>query len=104
MPEMIYVDSTVGKKKYKYTMVKIKKNIAISDSGFVFDPGSGDSYSLNPSGLEIVQLIKSGKDFKEILETVTEKYEVDSDSFERYYFDFIATLGQLHLTEPDGKD
>lgn len=85
-------------------MVKIKKNIAISDSGFVFDPGSGDSYSLNPSGLEIVQLIKSGKDFKEILETVTEKYEVDSDSFERYYFDFLATLGQLHLTEPDGKD
>ena len=85
-------------------MVKIKKNIAISDSGFVFDPGSGDSYTLNPSGLEIVQLIKSGKDFKEILETVTEKYEVDSDSFERYYFDFIATLGQLYLTEPDGKD
>ena len=85
-------------------MVKIKKNIAISDSGFVFDPGSGDSYSLNPSGLEIVQLIKSGKDFKEILETVSEKYEVDSDSFERYFYDFVATLDQLHLTEPDGKD
>jgi len=85
-------------------MVKIKKNIAISDSGFVFDPGSGDSYSLNPSGLELVQLIKSGKDFSAILETVTEKYEVDSDSFERYYYDFIATLAQLHLTDPDGKD
>ena len=85
-------------------MVKIKKNIAISDSGFVFDPGSGDSYTLNPSGLEIVQLIKSGKDFKEILETVSEKYEVDSDSFERYFYDFVATLDQLHLTEPDGKD
>jgi hypothetical protein len=85
-------------------MVKIKKNIAISDSGFVFDPGTGDSYSLNPSGLEIVQLIKLGKDFGEILKTVTEKYEVDSDSFERYYYDFIVTLNQLHLTEPDGKD
>ena len=85
-------------------MVKIKKNIAISDSGFVFDPGSGDSYTLNPSGLEIVQLIKSGKDFKEILETVSEKYEVDSDSFERYFYDFVATLDQLHLTEPDGKE
>ena len=85
-------------------MVKIKKNIAISDSGFVFDPGSGDSFTLNPSGLEIVQLIKSGKDFKEILETVSEKYEVDSDSFERYFYDFVATLDQLHLTEPDGKD
>jgi PqqD family protein of HPr-rel-A system len=85
-------------------MVKIKKNIAISDSGFVFDPGSGDSYSLNPSGLEIVQMIKLGKNFGEILKTVTEEYEIDNDSFERYYYDFIATLNQLHLTEPDGKD
>jgi hypothetical protein len=103
---LFFVNLFIGLKQNncKNTMVKIKKNIAISDSGFVFDPGSGDSYSLNPSGLEIVQLIKSGKDFKEILETITEKYEVDRDSFERYYFDFIATLGQLHLTEPDGKD
>jgi PqqD family protein of HPr-rel-A system len=85
-------------------MVKIKKNIAISDSGFVFDPGSGDSYTLNPTGLEIVQLIKEGKDFAEILQTITEKYEVDTDSFERYFFDFVASLNQLHLTDPNGKD
>lgn len=85
-------------------MVKIKKNIAISDSGFVFDPGSGDSYTLNPSGLEIVQLIKEGKDFAEIQKTITEKYEVDTDSFERYFFDFVASLNQLHLTDPNGKD
>jgi hypothetical protein len=85
-------------------MVKIKKNIAISDTGFVFDPGSGDSYSLNSTGLEIVHLIKSGKDFVEIQKTITEKYEVDGDSFERYYYDFVATLDQFNLSEPDGKD
>lgn len=85
-------------------MVQIKKNIAISDSGFVFDPGSGDSYTLNPTGLEIVQLIKAGKDFSEIMQTVTEKYEVDADSFERYFFDFVASLNQLHLTDPNGND
>lgn len=85
-------------------MVQIKKNIAISDSGFVFDPGSGNSYSLNPTGLEIVHLIKSGKSFEEMLKTVSEKYEVDSDSFERYYYDFVSTLEQLNLCEADGED
>lgn len=85
-------------------MIQIKKNIAISDTGFVFDPGSGDSYSLNPSGLEIVRLIKSGRTFEEILEAITDKYEVDSESFERYYYEFVATMEQLHLTEQNGKD
>ncbi|MFD2200757.1 HPr-rel-A system PqqD family peptide chaperone [Shivajiella indica] len=85
-------------------MQKIKKNIAISDSGFVFDPGTGDSYSLNPTGLEIVQLIKSGKNFQEILHEMLEKYEVDEESFERYFYDFTATLKQLRLTEPNGED
>jgi len=88
----------------KKAMVKIKKNVAISDTGFVFDPGTGNSYSLNPTGLEIVHLIKSEKNFEEILKTVTEKYEVDSESFERYYYDFIATLDQLNLCESDGED
>ncbi|EMS34081.1 hypothetical protein C943_03897 [Mariniradius saccharolyticus AK6] len=85
-------------------MTRIKKNIAISDSGFVFDPGTGDSYSLNPTGLEIVQLIKSGKDFQQVLAEMSIKYEVDPESFERYYYDFTTTLKQLRLTESDGED
>ena len=80
-------------------MVRIKKNIAISDSGFVFDPFSGDSYSLNPVGLEIIQHIKSGKSYAEISQAMINKYDVGQESFERYYYDFIATLKQLRLTE-----
>lgn len=85
-------------------MLKIKKNIAISDSGFVFDPGTGDSYSLNPTGLEIVQMIKSGKPYEEILQEMSAKYEMDGESFERYFYDFTTTLKQMRLTEPHGED
>lgn len=84
-------------------MLKIKKNIAISDSGFVFDPGTGDSYTLNPSGLEIVHLIKSGKSYEEILQELSAKYEMDEESFESYFYDFTATLKQMRLTEPYGE-
>jgi PqqD family protein of HPr-rel-A system len=85
-------------------MLKIKSTIAISDSGFVFDAGTGDSFSLNNTGLEIVRLIKGGKDFPEIIQKVSEKYEVDEESFERYYYDFVATLHQMNLIEKDGED
>ncbi len=31
--------------------MNVKKDIAISDSGFVFDPTTGESYSVNPIGV-----------------------------------------------------
>jgi PqqD family protein of HPr-rel-A system len=79
----------------------IRKNIAISDSGFVFDPMSGESFSLNPVGLEIVQLIKSGRSNEEIFQIMTAKYDIEEENFERYYYDFLVTLKQLNLTEPE---
>ncbi|TDK43462.1 HPr-rel-A system PqqD family peptide chaperone [Algoriphagus formosus] len=85
-------------------MLKLKSNVAISESGFVFDAGAGDSFSLNATGLEIVQLIQAGKDFPEILQILSEKYEVDPESFERYFYDFVATLKQMNLIEQDGED
>lgn len=85
-------------------MLKLKSNVAISESGFVFDAGTGDSFSLNATGLEIVQLIQAGNDFPVILQTLSEKYEVDPESFERYYYDFVATLKQMNLIEQDGED
>ncbi|TFV94524.1 PqqD family protein [Algoriphagus kandeliae] len=85
-------------------MLKLKSNVAISESGFVFDAGTGDSFSLNATGLEIVQLIQAGKDFPEILKILSEKYEVDPESFERYYYDFVATLKQMNLFVHHGEE
>lgn len=82
-------------------MLKIRKNIAISDSGFVFDPLSGESYSLNPIGLEILNMVKNGQSFEAVSKQIIEKYEVDTETFERYFYDFIATLKLFNLTEPD---
>ena len=50
--------------------MRLKKNIAISESGFVFDPDSGDSYSMNPIGLEILTMMKEGKEQGDIFNFV----------------------------------
>jgi len=81
--------------------MKVKKNIAISETGFVFDPSTGDSYTLNDTGLEIVQLIKSGMDKEAIMQSMTQRYDIDIHSLERYFVDFIGMLKYMQLVTDD---
>ena len=79
--------------------MKLKKNIAISENGFVFDPTTGESFSVNLIGSEIIHYIQDGKPQEEITTHIIEKYDVDKQTFERYYFDFISMLNQYNLIE-----
>jgi hypothetical protein len=81
--------------------MKIKKNIAVSETGFVFDPTSGESYSLNSTGRQIIALMKEGRSPEEISAIMTGEYEIDAASFEKYYYDFTGMLRQFHLIEED---
>lgn len=82
----------------------IKKNIAISDTGFLFDPSTGDSYTLNPMGIEILRMIKEGKTQEEITSHVTTMYDVVESAFERYFYDFISMLKHHQILEGNGKN
>jgi len=79
--------------------MKIKKNIAISESGFAFDPNSGDSFSLNGIAVEIFNLMKEGKNEREINTFILDKYEVDEFTFQRNYDDFIQMLNYYNFVE-----
>ena len=84
--------------------MKVKKNIAISESGFVFDPTSGESFSLNPIGAEIIELLKQETPFAEIRNIMLNKYEVDDNSFEKYYYDFVSMLKQFKLIDENEEE
>ena len=77
--------------------MEIKTNIAISDSGFVFDPSTGESFTFNPTGLEIFRLMKENRSKDEISEIITTKYQIDGHSFERYFVEFLQMLQQYQL-------
>ena len=81
--------------------MRLKKNIALSESGFVFDPSTGDSYSLNEQAREIIHLLKDGLDLESISAHMTEMYDIDKVSFEKYYFDFVGMLKQFRLIDED---
>ncbi|MBE0673420.1 MAG: PqqD family protein [Bacteroidales bacterium] len=81
--------------------MRLKRNIAISESGFLFDPSAGESYSLNEQGIEIINMLREGKTGTDITDYFTLEYEVERDDFERYLVDFTGMLKQFKLVEGD---
>ena len=81
----------------------IKKGLAISDTGFVFDPVTGDSFSLNNVALDIILFFKEQKTKEEIQALIMQKYEIDQDSFENDYYDFLKLLQQYKLLDNEVK-
>lgn len=79
--------------------MKIRSNIAISETGFVFDPGTGDSFTLNAVGMEILGMLKSGRSRKEIIQSITDSYDVEESAFERYYYDFVSMLKHYQIVD-----
>lgn len=81
--------------------MKIKNNIAVSDNGFVFNPASGESFSVNPVGLEMLNLLRKGLSNEKVIEEIETKYQVDSNTLERDLNDFIEMVKQYHLNMTD---
>ena len=77
--------------------MKINKKIALSESGFVFDPTSGDSFSLNPIAVEILNMIKEEKTEEEIKTKIKEEYDVSNVILEKSVDEFLETLKEYGI-------
>ncbi len=79
--------------------MKIKENIAISETGFVFNPTTGDSFTLNETGRKVIALINEGKTVEQTAKVLKETFDVDDTTLERYLFDFVYDLRINKLLE-----
>ena len=79
--------------------MKIKDNIAISETGFVFNPTTGDSFTLNETGRKVIALINEGKTIEQTAKVLKETFDVDDTTLERYLFDFVYDLRINKLLE-----
>jgi hypothetical protein len=81
--------------------MKINHNLAVSESGFLFNPGTGESFTVNPIGAEIIAMLRNGKSRTEIIDSITQLYQVDRNSFEKDLQDFNGILKTYNLLEKD---
>jgi len=79
--------------------MNIRKDVAISDNGFVFDPVTGESFTLNPIGVEILSLYKDGNKKSVIIDVLLNKYDVQKIELEKSISDFEKMITDYNLTE-----
>ncbi|MVN76213.1 PqqD family peptide modification chaperone [Hymenobacter sp. HMF4947] len=79
--------------------MKLKKNIATSEAGFVFNPATGDSFAASPLAAEILELLKAGQAPAAIQASLLARYEVSASQLQRDWDDLMAQLHQFQLLE-----
>lgn len=79
--------------------MKLNKNIAISETGLLFNPITGESFTVNPIGIEILNLMKEDKSPGEISRIILGNYTTDPVTFEKDYQDFLGMLQHYKLID-----
>lgn len=76
---------------------KLSKDIAISDSGLVFNPLTGESFYTNPVGICIINYLKEGRSIQDIGLLLVEEFNVEFETVERDILDFLTLLKHFQL-------
>ncbi len=74
-------------------------NLIIDENNIAFNPTVGTSYQLSDSAKEIIQLLKEGKSKEEIIEILSQKYDVAKEELYIDVSDFFAKLKVYGLIE-----
>lgn len=75
------------------------RDLAISGTGFVFDPHTGATFSANETGLTILRALAEGLDRSAIADRLREQFEVEGPELERDLSDFLLQLRRDELLE-----
>jgi hypothetical protein len=79
--------------------MQLKKNIATSEAGFVFNPATGDSFAASSLGAEVLRLLQAGHDLAAIQAQLLERYDVPAPQLQRDLDDFVFQLASYQLLD-----
>jgi hypothetical protein len=71
--------------------------LAVSPSGFVFDPMTGATYSVNDTGLVILEGLRKGDGLAEIRDALSEAFATDMADTRRDILEFVRLLCEQGL-------
>ncbi|MCP3932509.1 MAG: PqqD family protein [Bacteroidetes bacterium] len=79
--------------------MRLKKSVAISESGFIFNAERGDSFSVNGIGMDILAQMKADVTEADIQGYLLSRYDIDPDTCEKDVYDFIKVLNRYNMLE-----
>ncbi len=74
------------------------RDLAVSDGGFVFDPVTGQTFTVNDTGLFVLRALKDARAVDEIAIAVASEFDADgSEDIARDVEGFVARLREQGL-------
>lgn len=77
------------------------RDLAVSDTGFVFDPYTGATYSLNGPGIVLLRGIRDGLGRGELVDQLADRFEVTDHDLRRDVDEFVQQLREEGLVAID---
>ena len=71
------------------------RRLAVSESGFVFDPVSGHNFTVNDTGLTILRRLQQKQDFARLLRELQQEFDASPSDIERDVIEFIGMLREF---------
>ena len=68
------------------------QRLAISESGFVFDPESGHHFTVNETGKLLLRRLQKDSNLAALLDELSEEYAVSRNDLERDILEFAGVL------------
>jgi PqqD family protein of HPr-rel-A system len=73
------------------------RSLALNPDGFAFDPTTGESFTVNATGLAILEGLREGASPTELIRRITEAFDVSERDATRDLDDFMDHLRALRL-------
>ena len=80
------------------------RDLAVSETGFVFDPYSGATFSLNASALCLLRGLKEGLDREELVDRLEELFDVTDADLSRDIDEFLELLRYNGVLPHEGSE
>jgi hypothetical protein len=71
--------------------------LALNPDGFAFDPTTGESFTLNPTGVRVLEGLRRGLSPEEISAGLVEEFDVPESDATRDVADFMDHLRAFRL-------
>lgn len=76
-------------------------DLALSESGFVFDPYSGGTFTVNRTGMVLLHSLRDGLTRPAIIERLRSEFQVEGADLESDVGEFVRLLIQQGLLPPE---